>query len=590
MAPSAARAAADQPESWRLLFGPRLLVVALVLWAWGLADVNLRAMSDYGLLSVLPTVWFLALAALTVGFLFVLDRTEPARRLLGAYVLTLVAMVHGTPALLADTPWFSSAYPQLGSIDTIARTGDLGVDGAGLAIHAGWPGSPGFTALVSELTGFEPSSLARWMPIAVVVVSLLALVHVYRAFTPDARVVWLGVWLVVLGNWIGHELFAPVGFASMLHLAVVALVVRLDRWDETADGLEQGRGAHDPLVARRRSLVAVVVLVLGTAVAVSDLTTAIVMIASLGALDLARVARARWFALAIAAVSILWVFGPALDALRSDALADAHDRGLRAETATTSPLDLDLVSAGHQAAVVADRFLVQAMIVLAAVGLIVLRRQRAATPILLLSAAPLVLVVLRFDADALFRIVTFALPWLAFAAASGLVALTDRRDVVTSLGARAVVLTVLLISFLFADLGRLGVAHFTKQEVALADWIGDHAGAGTLVLVGSPNHPVGSTAADRITVVPITDARTPDLVAADEDPAEVLHALLSDGRFERRYLLLTRSMFEEQRFVPTTGPAELERIESAVRASDRFVIVEANVDGSVWMATGAASG
>ena len=38
--------------------------------------------------------------------------------------------------------------------------------------------------------------------------------------------VWTGIWLFALGNWIGQDYFSPQAFAFFLYLVVVLVVVR----------------------------------------------------------------------------------------------------------------------------------------------------------------------------------------------------------------------------------------------------------------------------------------------------------------------------------------------------------------------------
>ena len=104
-------------EKWRSLIGPRLLVAAVIAWLWSLIGVDLRAMTDVGLLSVLPPSFFVALTLLTVGFLFVIEYRAEHRILVGAYLVLFAAMVHATPALLYGTVRYSWSYKHLGVVE-----------------------------------------------------------------------------------------------------------------------------------------------------------------------------------------------------------------------------------------------------------------------------------------------------------------------------------------------------------------------------------------------------------------------------------------------------------------------------------------
>src|SRR5690606_39710902 len=55
---------------------------------------------------------------------------------------------------------------------------------------------------------------------------LLPLLLIYRTFTEDRRLIWTGVWLFFVANWVGQDYFSPQSVAFALHLGVLAVVLR----------------------------------------------------------------------------------------------------------------------------------------------------------------------------------------------------------------------------------------------------------------------------------------------------------------------------------------------------------------------------
>ena len=100
------------------------LPVGLLLWVVSLIRVDLAAMSDIGLVSILPVTFWLGLLVLTAGFGIAVTRPAPSRWLLAAYLIALVLILHGTPTLLYGTLRYAWAWKHVGLIDYLLRHGD----------------------------------------------------------------------------------------------------------------------------------------------------------------------------------------------------------------------------------------------------------------------------------------------------------------------------------------------------------------------------------------------------------------------------------------------------------------------------------
>ena len=90
-----------------------------------------------------------------------------------------------------------------------------------------WPGCVTLDAGLVRAFGVESAaSYANWAPIVLGLLTMPVLVLIYRTFCQDWRLVWTAVWIFQLANWVGQDYFAPQGLAYLLHLAVIAVVLR----------------------------------------------------------------------------------------------------------------------------------------------------------------------------------------------------------------------------------------------------------------------------------------------------------------------------------------------------------------------------
>ena len=123
-------AQALRPQGSWLLVIP--LCGAIGLWATALPTIQVRDMTDLGLLSVIPLSIYIALGLLTVGFCLAVQRPQTPSWLLALYVMALVVIIHGTPNILYGTLRYSWAWKHIGIVDYIQRYGTVNPEIAAL--------------------------------------------------------------------------------------------------------------------------------------------------------------------------------------------------------------------------------------------------------------------------------------------------------------------------------------------------------------------------------------------------------------------------------------------------------------------------
>ncbi|HEV3066883.1 MAG TPA: glycosyltransferase [Streptosporangiaceae bacterium] len=212
-----------------LLFPWACLAVVAGLWVSGVNRVQVGAVptAGFGLLSVLPVIFWAAAALLMVSFCWTVVRWPGRWPALGAHLLVLVVILHATPAIVYGTLRYSWAWKHVGVVDYIIHHGiDFNLGGV-LGVYQGWPG---FFALNSFLTSdgglHSALSYAPWALVANDLLWLGPVLLIARAFTTDQRMIWTTAWVFELGNWVGQDYFSPQAYAYFLFLVVIAVCLR----------------------------------------------------------------------------------------------------------------------------------------------------------------------------------------------------------------------------------------------------------------------------------------------------------------------------------------------------------------------------
>ena len=562
-----------------------VLIVAITCWLSSLVGVNLRSMNEVGLLSVMPVTFFASLALLTAGFMFTSHRYPDRRRLLAGYLVALATVTHGTPAILYGTVRYSWSWKHIGVVDFIQRHGDVDPDAQFLGIYHNWPGLFGLTAMVSDVTGVDVRTIALWTPLVSTLLVLLALWLIFQALVDDQRVVWLALWLFAVGNWVGQEYFSPQGFTFVLYLTLLAVALPFERYvrgRRAGPVIGQGVGPT-PTDGRGTAAVIVFLLLVMATIVMSHQLTPLMVIVVLTVAALVRASHTMWLAIVGAAMTTWWIAGPAWSYVQRE-VPDLFDTvGSPSETASASFLETERISAGQAAVVIGDRFLVQAMIVLALVGIMSrLLHRRSVGLLCALLCAPALLVVTDYEGEVLFRVYLFAIPWLALAAAFAITAVFDGQPAWFANAARTSITALLLVGFLFAYLGKEASNYFTPAEVEVTTWLYEHAPPNTLLVEGSRNYPGSSRNYENFRYVAIGREPADSQARIQADPEAAMYRWMSDDRFAASYLLITRSQKLAEASVPSMPPGLLDEVERALRASPRFEVIRQNSDAVVF--------
>lgn len=200
-----------------------LLVAGMLAWGASLPATHLGRMGGLGLLQAVPPTYFVAFALLVVGFVLAAGNDALDPRLLGAYVVATLVVLHATTAILYSEPRYAWVYKHLGVINLIASSGraDRTID-----IYNNWPSFFAANAWLSKTSGLAPMAYAAWAQLFFNIANVAAMRFALRGVIRDERLLWSAAMLFVLGNWVGQDYLAPQAFGFVLSLVVVGLWLR----------------------------------------------------------------------------------------------------------------------------------------------------------------------------------------------------------------------------------------------------------------------------------------------------------------------------------------------------------------------------
>ncbi|MFE9650474.1 glycosyltransferase [Streptomyces sp. NPDC006365] len=462
---SARSASARSPGAggWRLStarWAIRLaLPAAIGLWLLSLRRVNLRGMSDLGLLQVLPVLFWVALGLLTLGFCLALGDRRAGNGWFLAYVLGLIGMVHATPSLLYPELRYAWAWKHVAVVDAMLRHNGHVPYAPEFDIYDQWPGFLQLNVLFLHATSLEsPLGYAEWAQPSFNVALLGPLLLIYRSVTRDRRLIWGGVWVYYSCSWVAQDYFAPQAFAFLMFMTVIALVLRQL---PTSALPHPGPGERSWPPGR---LIAVFAMV--AVIASSHQLTPVMLITVLAALSVPRRNRRVTVPVLVGtvAITVAWDSTVARPYLAENITGMLREL-INPEANVTSGLYRVGTAAPAQVFIAwVDRTQTGVVLLLAAIAFVCVRWTRR-TGLALLAFSPFLLLAANaYGGEMIFRAYLFALPAAAFLVAT-LIFGRGKRLRLRTLAVYPLLL-VMLGSLVFAYYGKEAMNQFTSQEVA----------------------------------------------------------------------------------------------------------------------------
>nr|WP_107101148.1 hypothetical protein [Streptomyces graminilatus] len=296
------------PTRTGVFLGGLLIAALLLYWvpASRLGEADLDRMGGLGLVSVLPLPTLIGAGLLVVVFASLLWGKREHRALLALTLLATVVSLHALPAVIEAEPRFATAWQHLGFIDHIDRTGTAVPD---LDARWSWPGFFAGAAFVAKACGVgDLTEVIRWWPLTMQLLYLAPLFLLTRSLRASWRARWTGVWIFVLGGWVGQDYFSPQGFTYLLYLAFVAILLvwfRAPRvlWART----RPGEAEVEPTDRRQQTVLLAVLIVLFAATVPAHQLTPFMMLGVLTVLVLTGRSELRGLPLLFGVIVAAWI-------------------------------------------------------------------------------------------------------------------------------------------------------------------------------------------------------------------------------------------------------------------------------------------
>lgn len=476
-----------------------MLGASVLLWFVATLQIDPSAMSDWGMLVVLPVTFWMALGLLGASIVRTLTRPELSTVRLVLHLVVLVFVVHGTVPLVFDEPIYAWVYKHVGVVEFATVNGGVSAD---VDIFHNWPGFFALAGFLTDVAGAgTPLHLAEWAPVFFNLVACLQLGFVYRFLPVSRRTLWLALFLFVGANWVGQDYFAPQALAFVLAMSVFGLVlawVRSDqatapiRWiRERLRRLSRADDSKEPLASPTGSTVVALGVLYGAffLLTISHQLTPFMVVSGLVLATLAGFVRPRWVIAGLGLVLLGFLvaryrylsesqddlFGSLLDPLGN--LFGVPDDPFQPRPGRRiTSLGAPLLTLG-----------LYGMAVLG--GWRRIRRGRRVILLGLLAISPVAIAMVQsYGGEARFRVYLFSLPWLAALAAS-LVTLRAGRDgrwnafLWTSVPVTIGLLTMTLF-------GAHALNHISRHEVQASRHFYATAPAGSILGLVNPNFPL----------------------------------------------------------------------------------------------------
>jgi len=377
------------------------------------------------MLGALPPAWYAGMACVVVA---VVVGLVVAGWVAGTSVAILQATVTLTPAIVYSLPRYDWTYKHLGLVEYVLAHGTVNPR---IDIYQAWPSLfAGVAWLCHALGVHNATAIARWWPAAIDVATVFVVQRLAFRVLGSSRRAWLAAAIVVVGNMIGQDYFSPQSTGFFLAIAVFAAVYR--RREEP-----RRLGAVDWAL----------VITMIVAIAVTHQLSPYMITGATVILVLFGLCRSRMVPVVSLAAAAGW-------ALLHTSTVQRYFSFNQIGAFTTNVLTNGFVSPSvHKRSLIHDNAYAMAAevaLLLILAGLVLLqRRTKVHIALALCAASGLGLLVAQsYGNEGVFRVVLFALPWLAMLAADWNGATAPRLYWLP-----VVSLPLLLVAYLFIDYG-----------------------------------------------------------------------------------------------------------------------------------------
>ena len=598
----------ETPSARGALLSLVLVALALLLWAISLSGVDLRAMTDLGLVSVLSPLTYAALAILLVSFCLALQRRQVHTGLMLLHVAALVLIIHGTPQILYGTLRYTWTWKHIGLIDYIQRHGSVDPSILNLGAYHNWPGFFALGALFTEVAGYSTAlSFAGWGPVFFSLLDIGAILLILKTFSSDRRLIWLSIWFFFLTNWVGLEYFSPQALVFFLYLIIIGVVLgwfrllslpsepAIKRWLRFDWAVSLFRRivapaapgdappASQPL--ERVGLMAIVILLLAV-IASSHQLTPLLVIVALTLLVVFQVTHARGLPIVMIVLTMAWIIYMAAAFVNGNIYWIADSIGALMRNVQSNLINLSDASPGQAFVAAMNRRLTVLIWGLAIVGFIRrLRQGHWDLPAALLIVAPFPLALANsYGGEIVFRVYLFSLPFITFFAAALLYPSPKSGKSWRTTAAALLLSGVLLVGLLYAYYGKERAYHFTADEIEASQVLYDTAPAGSFLVDGIWNWPQQYRSYEQYDSESLLRSAATERQQLLADPVAYISDIMMGH--PSSYLIISRAQKAYVDMIGIVPAGSLDKVEQALLNSPKFRVIYTNPDARIFVLAG----
>ena len=560
--------------------GMAALPVAVVLWLVSLPRIRVDRMADYGLVPLLPLTYWAALVVIVVSFATLVWRGATQAGLLFAHMVALILFLHGTTSVIYQTLRYSWAWKHVGVVDFFMRHD--GVDGTirELGAYQRWPGFFTLNATLAESTGLNSVlGYAPWAPFIFGILLLGPIYLIVSSLTGDPRLIWTAIVIWILGAWVGQDYFAPQPLAFFLYLTVVAFCLRY-RSPPTGSGSVDADAPAGRGVKFQGVMLTAALLVMIAAVAPTHQLTPWMLISALAVLALFRY-RVKVLVVGAIATTVGWDVLFAWPWIAENLASIRSSVGTFGENATSGFINLTNASPSQTVIARTDRALSALIAVLAGVGFLRrLRNGRAQWAAAMLAVAPVPMILANdYGGEMIFRVYLFALPLMAFYAASAFFPTSSAgRSRLTGVGV-AIVLMAMVPAFVVAYFGKESVNHLRPEEYAISQYLYGTAPRGSLIVGATSDFPWAYVNYEFYDYIRFAVFEPDDRLAILADPVVMFRDMMSSHH--HAYLVITAGQITDVDMIGAMPRGSLQHITTELTASPEFSVLLSNPSGVI---------
>ncbi len=569
------------------------LLAGLALWASSLPSIDLAAMNDFGLISVLPVQILLASMLIAASALWHLRSERISGPFLALHLAALILILYGTPTIVEEQPRFATTYIHAGFSEYITRPGKVAPE---LEARFDWPGFFILASMLLEVSGLASSlDLSGWAPVYFNLAYLLPLALLFRAVTDDQRLVWGGLLVFVLGNWVGQDYYSPQALNYFLFISMVGLVLTYFRVEKPASarvaawlgkrrrlgrlllGLyrlaaPEQRPPADLSRIRQCGLIVAIVVVFSF-VALSHQLTPFFTVAALLTLVIFNRVAIRSLPILLGVIAVVWVSYMTVPFLSGHVAAMLSEFGQLTGSVGSNVTGRLAGSPDHRLVVLLDMVFSVSIWSIAAAGFFMrFRDGRRDVTLALLIAAPVPLVATQaYGGELVLRLYLFTLPFMAVLAAGLLLGRPAAVPSVLKMAVATVACCAIVVGFWTVRYGNERMDVMTTEEVQGIDQMYRVVEPGSFLLTPSGDLPWRSKAFEKFEYQTQTDAI---LLGT---PAELADLMRMTSR-PHAYLVLTASERAEAEMFSGVSTAQWDLFLRQLRASPLFTLAYENRD------------